>query len=392
MFTAKLTVRDNANASSVDTVSIATNNSAPVLTVQPLPAGATYSVGDTVPVVASATDPDGGPAPTITYQEVLHHCPFPGSCHLHPGGASPAPPGGAFTCVIEDHGDDTYLEVVVTALDSGGASATASVTVPARERTLAVSSSPGGVPIVVNSSNGASLNLTEVVGSKNLVTAPQSYGNLVFDHWSDGGARSHTFTMPDSDLNLVAFYKVAPVAPVPPPSAGGWNLNGAAAMAGATLNVTPNGANLAGSAVWPTPVATDGLRVSFDATIDQGTGADGLTFSLLDPSAGPNALGGPAAALGFGSLPGVAVALDTFKGPVDPSNNFVGIANDGSDGQLVDVATSGAIPPLRNATHHVDVEVLGGHVKVAIDGVPVLDQAVAVPNQALLASPPRPAG
>ncbi len=386
VFTAKLTVRDNANASSVDTVSIATNNSPPVLTVAPLPAGVTYAVGDTVAVTATATDPDGGPAPTITYQQVLHHCPFPGSCHLHPGGAAGAPAGGSFTCVIDDHGDDTYLEVVVTALDSGGATTTASVVVPARKHTLSVSSSPGGVPIDVDSSNSISTpSLTEVVGSKNLVTAPQSYGNLVFDHWSDGGARSHTLTMPDADLNLVAFYKVAPVAPVPPPSAGGWTLNGSAVMDGASLILTPNAGNKAGSAVWPQTVATAGLRASFDATIDQGTGADGLTFALLDPSASANALGAPSAGLGFGTLPGVAVALDTFKGPVDPSSNFVGITNAGSEGQLVYVATTGAVPPLRNATHHVDVVVLGGHVKVSIDGAPVLDQAVAVPNQALLA-------
>src|SRR5262249_52998363 len=105
----------------------------------------------------------------------------------------------------------------------------------------------------------------------------------------------------------------------------------------------------------------------------------------LDPSAGAKALGGPSASLGFGTLPGVAVALDTFKGPIDPSSNFVGIANAGQEGQLVYVATTNAVPALRNATHHVDVEVVGGHGKVAIDGTPVLDQAVAVPNQALLA-------
>jgi hypothetical protein len=45
------------------------------------------------------------------------------------------------------------------------------------------------VPISVDASDSiATPTLTEVVGSKNLVTAPQSYGNLVFDHWSDGGA------------------------------------------------------------------------------------------------------------------------------------------------------------------------------------------------------------
>ena len=171
VFTAKLTVRDNDNASSVDTISIATNNSPPVLTVQPLPAGVTFAVGDTVSVVASATDPDGGPPPTITYQQVLHHCPFPGAA-TSTRAARPATVG-TYTCVIDDHGDDTYLEIVVTALDSRRGQRHRLGRRPGRKHTLSVSSSPGGVPIRVDASDSiATPTLTEVVGSKNLVTAP----------------------------------------------------------------------------------------------------------------------------------------------------------------------------------------------------------------------------
>lgn len=57
-------------------------------------------------------------------------------------------------------------------------------------------------------------------------------------------------------------------------------------------------------------------------------GADGLTLTLANPAAGatPNAVGGVGGRLGFGGIPGVAVALDTYKSGADPSRNFVGIA------------------------------------------------------------------
>ncbi|HEY1278102.1 MAG TPA: choice-of-anchor D domain-containing protein, partial [Acidimicrobiales bacterium] len=340
------------------------------------------AVGTVVPIVAHATDPDG-PTPTITYQQVIHHCPVPGSCHLHPSGAQTGPQG-SYTCVIPDHGDDSYLEVIITAVDAGGATATASVAVPARKRSLQVSSSPAGVPIVVNATNStAAPALAEIVGSQNHVIAPSSYGNLVFDHWSDGQSRDHVFTMPDAEVNLVAVYRIAPVAPVPPPTAGGWTLNGAAALQGDALVLTPAAVEQRGTAWWPTAVPTEGLRVSFDATIAPGHGADGMTFAMTDPSVGADALGDGGAGLGFGELPGVAVALDTFQGPNDPSANFVGLAAGAAEGQLLYAATNAAVPDL-GGTHHVDIEVVGGHAKVTVDGQPALDKALTLPNMAQL--------
>ena len=100
--------------------------------------------------------------------------------------------------------------------------------------------------------------------------------------------------MPDGDVNLVAFYKVAPVDPVPPPSAGGWTLNGSAALSDRHARTHAERRETSPARrCGPQPVATDGLRASFDATIDQGTGADGLTFALPRSVGGANALGGP---------------------------------------------------------------------------------------------------
>ncbi|MEU7387732.1 lectin-like domain-containing protein [Streptomyces tanashiensis] len=118
---------------------------------------------------------------------------------------------------------------------------------------------------------------------------------------------------------------------VPTPGAGGWKLNGSARISGDGLQLTQASASQRGSAVWPVPVLTDGLKASFTTVIGGGTGADGLRFSLLDPArTTQSALGGVGGGLGYAGLPGVAVAFDTFRNPGDPSADFIGIATGGS--------------------------------------------------------------
>ena len=51
------------------------------------------------------------------------------------------------------------------------------------------------------------------------------------------------------------------------------------------------------------------MTIDFDATIDTGTGAEGLTLTLADPSAGATALGAGGAGEGFGGIKGIAVPL-----------------------------------------------------------------------------------
>jgi hypothetical protein len=118
--------------------------------------------------------------------------------------------------VINDHGDDSYLEVTVKATDSLGATTTELVRVEPRYRNLQVASQPPGVPITVNSANTLSQpSFKLVAGSQNSISAPATYQDLVFVRWSDGAPRDRSFTMPDSDAGLTAYYGVGPAASGP---------------------------------------------------------------------------------------------------------------------------------------------------------------------------------
>jgi Bacterial lectin/HYDIN/CFA65/VesB-like, Ig-like domain/PQQ-like domain len=175
---------------------------------------------------------------------------------------------------------------------------------------------------------------------------------------------------------------------VPGPG-GGWTLNGSAQMSGTSLVLTRAVNNEAGSAVYSVPVPSNGLSASFTAQIGGGTGADGMTLSLLDASsAGSTALGGSGAKLGFGGLPGIAIALDTYKNAGYPSSNFVGIATGASGSGLNYAATATNVPDLRSGTHTVSVQVSGQRVTVSIDGTTVLSPTLppgTVPRSVLLA-------
>jgi Bacterial lectin/Abnormal spindle-like microcephaly-assoc'd, ASPM-SPD-2-Hydin len=168
---------------------------------------------------------------------------------------------------------------------------------------------------------------------------------------------------------------------IPAPAAGVWQLNGSSSLPSAgVLQLTPATANQAGSAFYPTAVSSSTLTAEFDATINGGSGADGLTFVLANPAAGatPTSLGDSGGGLGFLGTPGVAVALDTYKNAVNPSANFVGITDGPAAGGLHWLATSTAVPNLRSATRHVKVTVAAGVMTVSVDGTQYLSQAVTL--------------
>jgi len=152
------------------------------------------------------------------------------------------------------------------------------------------------------------------------------------------------------------------------------------------LQLTPATTFLAGSAFWPTPIPSR-FTASFDATISNGSGADGLALDLISPSDGATALGAGGGGLGFSGLHGVAVTEDTWRNQGDPSNNFVGLAD--GPGTTADslhyAGTDTAVPGLHNATHHLVVVVTPTGVKVSVDGSPALDvTGLSLPANVLL--------
>jgi len=174
---------------------------------------------------------------------------------------------------------------------------------------------------------------------------------------------------------------------VPAPGAGGWKLNGSAQLSGNDLQLTQTGTFQAGSAVFPTPVVTDGLKAAFTTVIGGGTGADGLTFALLDPAkTTPSALGGNGGGLGWSGNPGVAITFDTYRNVNDPSANFVGIATAASGSGFTYAATTTNVPNLRSGPHAVSVSISGKTLDVSMDGTKLLTTTVAsLPPTTLLA-------
>jgi Abnormal spindle-like microcephaly-assoc'd, ASPM-SPD-2-Hydin/PQQ-like domain len=192
------------------------------------------------------------------------------------------------------------------------------------------------------------------------------------------------------DNHDVSGVSVSSGSTVVPPPGGGWSYNGSAAMSGSDTRLTQAANGQDGSVVYPVPVLTNGLQVSYNQQIGGGTGADGMTFALLNPSDSATTEGSGGSAMGFGNLSGVAVAFDTHKVTGYPSSNFAGIATGTvSAGVLKFAQKAGQIGPLRTGTHNVNItvarSVAGTVLTVYFDGAQILQSTVSISQEALLA-------
>jgi predicted lipoprotein with Yx(FWY)xxD motif len=189
-----------------------------------------------------------------------------------------------------------------------------------------------------------------------------------------------------NDAHAVSGVSVSSGGTVLPAPGGGWSYNGSAVMAGSETRLTQAANGQAGSVVYPATVATNGLKAQFSMRIGGGSGADGMTFALLNPGSPATARGSGGSGLGFAGLSGVAVAFDTHQATGYPSSNFAGIATGASStGVLKFVQTVKEIGQLRTGTHDVGISVSGGVLTVFFDGAQILQQRVSLASTALLA-------
>jgi hypothetical protein len=99
---------------------------------------------------------------------------------------------GSFTA--PDHEYPSYLELTLTATDSGGLTGTRTLRLDPRTVVLSFQTTPGGLRLAVNGTHStATFTRTVIVGSTNTVSAvtPQPKGgkSYTFVSWSDGGRR-----------------------------------------------------------------------------------------------------------------------------------------------------------------------------------------------------------
>jgi hypothetical protein len=190
-------VTDNHGASATDATAIRAGNTPPTATIAAPTAGFTWKVGDSIAFSGKATDAEDGTlgAANLSWKLVMQHC--PSNCHEHTvqtwSGVDHDSIGAP------DHEYPSYLELTLTATDSGGLSDSRTIRLDPKTVTLSFASNPSGLTVSVNGANFTTpFTRTVIQGSDNGLAAPTpqtiSSGTYDFTSWSDGGARVHNIT------------------------------------------------------------------------------------------------------------------------------------------------------------------------------------------------------
>jgi glucose/arabinose dehydrogenase/chitodextrinase len=194
-------------------------NTAPTAVISTPTVGTTWKVGDVIAFSGSAGDAQDGTVATagLSWTLVQQHCPSGQSCHAHTVQTFNGVASGSFSA--PDHDYPSYLDLVLTATDSGGLTDTETVRLDPRTVVLTFQSAPTGLQLTVGSSSDTTtFTRTVIEGSTNSISAPspQTLGGTAyaFVSWSDGGAMSHNIVATTS-ATYTATYSAAPDTQAP---------------------------------------------------------------------------------------------------------------------------------------------------------------------------------
>ena len=156
-------------------------NQAPVPTITAPSSSLLFAIGDQIHFAGSASDPEDGALPlsSLRWKVILHHCQG-GSCHPHTILENVTPTGTAQDkFVAENHGDDITYELVLTATDGDGKSASTSVTIQPRTVQVTLKTVPAGLQVVWGGETGTSpMVRSAIVGSTHTIFTPSPQGGF----------------------------------------------------------------------------------------------------------------------------------------------------------------------------------------------------------------------
>ena len=216
VYTARLRVTDNLGASDTAAVTITAGNTPPTAVIDLPGTGTTWKVGDTISFAGHATDAQDGtlPASSLSWSAIMHHCYSATDCHTHTVQDFAGVTGGSFSA--PDHQYPSWLELQLTATDSGGLTSTASLRLDPATTVLTFRTNPGGLKLtnlgLNESAVGTPVSITVVVGSANSVFAPspQTFNRATYNFttWSDGVTTAgRTIIAPATNTTYSAIYR-----------------------------------------------------------------------------------------------------------------------------------------------------------------------------------------
>jgi PKD repeat protein len=213
-YSVTLRVTDARGASSTSapvTITVGGGNTPPTPVIDAPSASLTWAVGDTINFSGHATDAQDGtiPASGLSWTIILHHCTT--GCHTHIVQQVSGVASGSFTA--PDHDYPSYLEVQLTATDSGGMSTTTSVNnILPKTVNLTLQSNPSGLQLTAGPTTAkAPFTITAIQKAtiQLIATSPQvrNKNTYTFVSWSDGGARAHVITAPTTNTTYTATFR-----------------------------------------------------------------------------------------------------------------------------------------------------------------------------------------
>ncbi|MBA2556214.1 MAG: PQQ-dependent sugar dehydrogenase, partial [Chloroflexi bacterium] len=210
-YSVTLRVTDGQGASDESTTLITVGNTRPTATIATPSADLTWAVGEEISFSGGATDPDEGnlSAARLDWTLVLHHCTSETVCHQHEIQDFAGVADGRVT--TPDHDYPSFLELVLTATDSGGLVDTDSLRLDPATVDLQFTSDPSGLELFAGSAIGVTpFTRTFIVGSTVSLSAatPQTLAGrrYEFSSWSDGGEQSHSVTAGPEPATYTATY------------------------------------------------------------------------------------------------------------------------------------------------------------------------------------------
>ncbi len=351
-------------------------NAPPTPTISSPTSSTTFAVGDEVGYSGSAADPEDGaiPASGLSWEIRLHHCTGT-SCHIHPflqsSGSS-----GSFT--IPDHGPEgVFFELILKATDSDGATGTKSVSIQPKTTPITIDTSPTGLDVFFGERSGtAPLVADGIVGSSATISVADQ-GVWQFDHWSDGGARTHNITVGTNPATYTAFFvqgqtSTYPAEVLADQPLGYWRLG----ESSGTTAADASGNNRAGTYVGGPTLGSAGLQSSDGNT---SITLNGLTQRVEVPHAAVWDLTGDLTIEALVNVTGgdnyrTIVAkhaatgdVSTFELRIQTSNNKLQFVQKTTAGTFLSITGNRTLAV--GTTYHVAVTKSGNTVTLYVNGV-----------------------
>jgi hypothetical protein len=165
--------------------------------------GATYIVSHTVPFSGTAIDLEDGtiPAGDLSWEVLIHH-----NQHTHPNFSNGT--GAAGDIVPPDHGDNSWLEICLTATDSGGLQGEECIEIFPQATVYTFTTDPPGLQLIYEGAYYITpFTATIPISVSRSLTAPSTQEGLEFISWSDGGDASHIIPIGSTGETLTATYR-----------------------------------------------------------------------------------------------------------------------------------------------------------------------------------------